>query len=316
MVAGDVVTRAVFYGTPAEAVPILAALLEVAEVALVVTQPDRARGRSKRPQPSPVKVAAEAWGLPVAQPQRASADPDTIRALAPDVAVVAAYGQLLRPALLEVPQAGFINVHYSLLPRWRGASPVVRAILAGDETTGVSIMQIDEGLDTGPVFATAGTAIRWGETGGELTARLAALGARLLADTLPGIVEGTLPAAPQDGDLATAAAKVKTEEAFIDPARHSTEAVLRAVWAFAPKPGAWGMVGGERLKVHAVGATEIRGLAAPGAVESVGGEVVLGTRDGAVVLQRVQPAGRGPMTAAEWMRGRRGEPARFDSAPI
>ncbi|MBU1226265.1 MAG: methionyl-tRNA formyltransferase, partial [Actinobacteria bacterium] len=171
--------RAVFYGTPAEAVPVLAALLDVAEVALVVTQPDRPRGRSRRLEPPPVKVAAEGWGLPVAQPERASADPDAIRAFAPDVAVVAAYGQLLKPALLEVPVRGFVNVHYSLLPRWRGASPVVRAILAGDETTGVSIMQIDEGLDTGPVFAAEQTPILPGETGGGLTARLADLGARL-----------------------------------------------------------------------------------------------------------------------------------------
>ena len=163
--------RAVFYGTPAEAVPILAALTEAADVALVVTQPDRPQGRSRRPVPPPVKVAAEAWGMPVAQPRRASEDLETVRACAPDVAVVAAYGQLLKPALLEVPPAGFVNVHFSMLPRWRGASPVVRALLAGDETTGVSIMQIDEGLDTGPVFATAETPVRTSETAGALTAR-------------------------------------------------------------------------------------------------------------------------------------------------
>jgi len=308
------VTTAVFYGTPAEAVPVLAALLEVADVALVVTQPDRAKGRSRRPQPSAVKVASEAWGLPVFQPQGASAEPGVIRSLAPDVAVVAAYGQLLKPALLEVPARGFVNVHYSLLPRWRGASPVVRAILAGDDTTGVSIMQIDEGLDTGPVFSTAETAIRSAETGGALTGRLAALGARLLVKTLPGILDGSLVAEVQDEAAATAASKVRTDEAFIDPAHHSTDAVLRAVRAFAPRPGAWGMVEGERFKVRSAVATDLTGPD-PGMAAVLDDEVVLGTRDGAVVLQMVQPSGKGPMSAVDWMRGRRGDPARFDSAP-
>jgi len=308
------VTTAVFYGTPAEAVPVLAALLEVADVALVVTQPDRAKGRSKRAQPSAVKVAAEAWGLPVFQPQRASAEPGVIRSLAPDVAVVAAYGQLLKPALLEVPIRGFVNVHYSLLPRWRGASPVVRAILAGDDTTGVSIMQIDEGLDTGPVFSTVETAIRPAETGGALTARLASLGARLLVETLPGIVDGSLAARAQDEAAATAASKVRTGEAFIDPSHHSTDAVLRAVRAFAPRPGAWGMVEGERFKVRSAGATDLTGPD-PGMAAAFDDVVVLGTRDGAVALQIVQPSGKGPMSAVDWMRGRRGDPARFDSAP-
>lgn len=305
-------TTAVFYGTPAEAVPVLAALLDVAEVPLVVTQPDRARGRSKRPQPPPVKVAAEAWGLPVAQPDRASADPGAIRSLAPDVAVVAAYGQLLKPALLEVPARGFVNVHFSLLPRWRGASPVVRAILAGDEATGVSIMRLDEGLDTGPVYATAATPIRAADTGGTLTARLAALGARLLADTLPGIVEGSCTAAAQDDAAATAAGKVHTAEAFVDPVHHSARAVLRAVRAFAPKPGAWGAVGGQRVKLMAAAPADAG--PEPGVAELRGADVVLGTRDGAVALRIVQPSGKGPMAAADWMRGRRGEPARFETA--
>jgi len=306
------VISAIFYGTPAEAVPVLAALLDVAEVSLVVTQPDRARGRSKRLQPPPVKVAAEAWGIPVSQPLRASDDTAAIAALAPDVAVVAAYGQLLKPSLLEVPARGFVNVHYSLLPRWRGASPVVRAILAGDETTGVSIMQIDPGLDTGPVFATAGTPIRSHESGGELTARLAAMGARLLVETLLGIVEGTLEAEPQDDALATAAAKVRTDEAFVDPTRHTTTAVLRAIRAFAPKPGAWGLVDGERIKLRS--ASPVDAVQAAGVAGVHEGNVILGAADGAVVLGDVQPAGRGALTAIEWMRGRRDEPATFESA--
>lgn len=301
---------AVFYGTPVEAVPILAGLLEVAEVRLAVTQPDRPRGRSGAPQPPPVKVAAEAWGIPVAQPERASADPDAVRRLQPEIAVVAAYGQLLRPALLAVPARGFVNVHFSLLPRWRGASPVVRAILAGDETTGVSLMKVDEGLDTGPVYARAATTIRPGETGGRLTGRLAALGAGLLADALPGVLDGTLAATAQDEGGATAAAKVRTEEAFLDPSRHSTDSVLRAVRAFNPKPGAWGVVEGERIKVWSAAASTRPGPD-PGVAALVGDEVILGTGDGWVSLGSVQPSGRNAMPAGAWMRGRRHRAARF-----
>lgn len=303
-------TRAVFYGTPAEAVPVLAALFEVAEVPLVVTQPDRARGRSRKPQPPPVKVAAEAWGISVTQPQRASDDPDAIARLAPDVAVVAAYGQLLKPALMEVPARGFVNVHFSLLPRWRGASPVVRAILAGDEVTGVSIMQIDSGLDTGPVFATAETPVRDTDTGGTLTARLAALGAQLLVETLPGIVSGDLEAAPQDDDKATAAGKVSSDEAFVDPNLHTTAAVGRAIRAFNPKPGAWGIVEEARIKLWAASPADPGPES--GTAEVVSGRVVLGTSDGAVTLETVQPSGKAPMAAIDWMRGRRAVPARFD----
>ncbi len=304
---------AVFYGTPAEAVPSLAALMTVADVAMVVTQPDRPRGRSKRPRPPPVKMAAEAWGLPVAQPERASDDRQTIIDLRPDVAVVAAYGQLLKPDLLASPGHGFVNVHFSLLPRWRGASPVVRAILAGDSQTGVSIMQIDEGMDTGPVFAAVETAIGDGETGGRLTGRLAGLGARLLAETLPGIVDGSLQAVPQDDATATAAAKVRTGEAFIDPVHHSAVAVVRAVRAFSPKPGAWGIVEGERIKVWEAWGDPAEDRQ-PGVAVLEGPGVLLGTRDGTVALGIVQPPGKARMGATDWMRGRHGAPASFESA--
>lgn len=305
--------RAVFYGTPAEAVPSLAALMTVADVALVVTQPDRARGRSKRPQPPPVKVAAEAWGLRVDQPVRASEDHRAISDLQPDVAVVAAYGQLLKPELLASTRCGFVNVHFSLLPRWRGASPVVRAILAGDSHTGVSIMQIEEGLDTGPVFATVETAIGDWDTGGVLTGRLAGLGGRLLAETLPGIVDGSLQAAPQDDERATAAAKVRTDEAFIDPVHHSAVAVVRAVRAFSPKPGAWGVVEGERIKVWEAWGDPAEDRE-PGVAVLEESRVILGTRKGSVALESVQPPGKARMGAGDWMRGRRGEPVRFESA--
>lgn len=300
-------TRVVFYGTPVEAVPALAALTDVAEVALVVTQPDRARGRSKRPRPPPVKEAAAEWGLVVAQPERASRGLETIRSVAPDVAVVVAYGQLLGPALLEIPPLGFLNLHFSLLPRWRGASPVVRAILAGDAVTGVSLMQLDEGMDTGPVWASVSTAIGARETAGVLSARLAGIGAALLAERLPAIVAGDLEPVPQDDRAATAAAKVTVEEAYVDPQRHRTEAVLRAVRAFDPRPGAWTLVEGERFKLWRAAPTEEREEAGTAALH--GDRVVLGTRDGAVELLEVQPAGKPRMAAADWMRGRRGDAA-------
>lgn len=302
--------RAVFYGTPALSVPVLAAVASVADVVLVTTNPDRARGRSGRPHPSPVKEAAAAFGFPISQPDRPTADEDRLREIAPDVAVVAAYGKLITPELLAVPAAGFVNVHFSLLPRWRGASPVVRAILAGDAATGVTIMQMDAGWDTGPMIATAEVPLTGAETGGSLSATLAAVGARLLAECLPGFVSGEIPARPQPEAGATAAAMIKVEEAYVDPARHTRDAVLRAIRAFDPAPGAWSMLEGSRIKLW--GARAIEGAAPEAGVVAAAGEgVVLGARDGAVELLEVQPAGKPRLAAADWMRGRRGEPARL-----
>jgi methionyl-tRNA formyltransferase len=304
--------KAAFYGTPALAVPILAAVASVAEVALVTTNPDRARGRSRRPHPSPVKEAATAFGFPLSQPARPSAEVDRLREIAPDVAVVAAYGQLITPELLEVPTAGFVNVHFSLLPRWRGASPVVRAILAGDTIAGVTIMQMDRGWDTGPMIATAEIPLTGTETGGSLSAALAALGARLLTECLPGYVSGEIVARPQPEEGATAAAMIRVEEAYVDPGRHSGAAVLRAIRAFDPMPGAWSTLDGDRLKLWRARATTVP-APEPGTAVTADGVVVLGTRDGAVELLEVQPAGKPRMSAPAWMRGRRGEPARLGS---
>ena len=302
--------RAVFYGTPAEAVPSLEALAGTAEVLLVTTRPDRPRGRSGRPQAPPVKEAALRLGLPVAQPERAVHDLERLRSLAPEVAVVAAYGQLLPPSLLAVPGAGFLNLHFSLLPRWRGASPVVRTVLAGDAVTGVTLMVLDEGMDTGPVVAVEPTPVGSGETTGELTGRLAVLGAEMLARYLPAYLAGDITPRAQPAGGATTAARVRVEEAFVDPARHRAEAVLRAVRAFDPRPGAWTELDGVRVKLW-----RARPAVGPGpepGVAAVAGEVVLlGTADAPVELQEVQPAGRDRMEAAAWMRGRRGRPARF-----
>jgi len=301
--------RAVFFGSPPHAVPVLASLTTVADVPLVVTVPDAARGRSRRPVPSAVGEAAAAWGIPLAKPQRPAEVGEQVAALAPDVAVVTAYRGLIPPGLLDVPAAGFVNVHFSVLPRWRGASPVVRAILAGDTTTGVSIMVMDEGLDTGPVLAVREMALDGTETAGIATARLAALGAAMAADTLADHVAGRITPAAQDEPAATAARRVSVSEAFVDPARHTTEAVLRAVRAFDPRPGAWCVVDGARLKVW--GARPAAAGPEPGSGEPGPSGVVVGTSDGAVELTTVQPEGRPRMEAAAWARGRRGGPIRF-----
>ncbi len=299
--------RAAFLGTPDEAVPILLAVADVAEVAVVITRPDAAKGRSGRLVSPPVKVVAEERSWRVEQPKRAADIASLVGGI--DVAVVAAYGRIVPAAALAVPGAGFVNVHFSILPRWRGASPVVRAILAGDRDTGVTLMRMDEGLDTGPAFETAVTEIGADETTGALTSRLAELGADLVRRRLADVVSGAIEAAPQDSARTTAAGKVTVEEAFVDPHRHTTTAVLRAVRAFNPKPGAWGVVGEERIKVWRAAPAE--GLVAPGTAILANGSVYLGASDGTVELIEVQPEGKPVMSAAAWMNGRRGVPAVF-----
>jgi methionyl-tRNA formyltransferase len=301
--------RAVFFGSPPHAVPVLAALAAVADVALVVTVPDAAKSRSGRPVPSQVAEAALAWGMTVARPERPSEIVDDVRRVAPDVAVVTAYRGLIRPDLLGVPTRGFVNVHFSLLPRWRGASPVVRAILAGDTVTGVTLMQMDAGLDTGPVLASRRVPVG-SETAGVLTARLSALGAGLLGEALPLHVAGEIEPVAQNDEEATAAGLVRVEEAFVDPARHTTAAVARAVRAFDPWPGAWAIVDGVRVKLWGTRPADPGPEA--GSAVSDGERLVVGTSDGAVELLEVQPSGKRRMSGAAWARGRRGGPIRFE----
>ena len=299
-------TRAVFLGTPPEAVPTLRHLADQVDVVAVITNPDRARGRSDAPQPSAVKVAAGDLGIEVRQPQSHLELLVDLGETSPDVGVVVAYGRIIKPEALAVPAFGLLNVHFSLLPRWRGASPVVRAILAGDEETGVTIMKIDEGMDTGPALARAATPIGPTETAGDLTGRLAHLGAHTLADSLPAYLAGEITPQVQSVEGATAAAKVTVDEAHIDPA-HSRESVERAVRAFNPRPGAWTTVEGRRFKIWEAHPTD-----ADAAVRSIVADddrVLLGLRAGAVELIEIQPEGKQRMGAAEWMRGRRGEAA-------
>lgn len=298
--------RVVFLGSPADAVRPLRALVDAGhEVPLVVTQPDRRRSRGGGTDPSPVKVAATELGLPVVTPARAREVIEEVRAANADVGVVVAFGQLLPPAFLETLRHGFVNVHFSLLPRWRGAAPVERAILAGDTETGVSLMRVDEGLDTGGVYASASTPIGPDETAGELHARLTDLGTGLLLEHLPRVP--TTEPAPQQGEP-TYAEKLAVDEFRLDPSRPADE-LARVVRAGNPRPGAWMLVDGKRVKVwraHPEG-----GSGAPGGIMWPG-ELI--TSEGFLFLDEVQVAGKRPMSADAWLVGIRKRTLDVDSA--
>ena len=289
--------RVVFLGSPADAVVPLRALVHAGhEVALVVTQPDRRRSRGRGADPTPVKVAAAELGLSVLTPTRAREAIDDLRGSGAQLGVAVAFGQLLPPAFLDSLPHGFVNVHFSLLPRWRGAAPVERAILAGDRATGVSLMRIDEGLDTGGVYASASTPIRPDETAGELRARLTELGTELLLEHLPRVPESE--PVPQQGEP-TYAEKLTVDEFRIDPRRPADE-LARLVRAGNPRPGAWIVVGGKRVKVWRAHAVDDSGTA--GAIEPPGQLV---TEHGALQLEEVQPEGRPRMSAQAWLAGSR-----------
>lgn len=296
--------HAVFLGTPAAAVASLSALADVIDVSCVITRPDAARGRSKQPIPSPVKEAALEWGFPVAQPATNEELAAVLAALEPSVGLVVAYGRILKPEVIEIPYRGFVNVHFSLLPRWRGAAPVTRALLAGDTKTGVSLMQIDEGLDSGPILARVETPIAADETGGSLTARLAHLGSLMVDDVLPAFLRGEVRGAPQIDSAVTHAARLTRAEAQVYPGT-TADQFARSVRGYHPRPGAWMVVGGSNIKIHhCVVASEDadRGRVVPGSEN----QVLLGCTTGAVELITVQPPGKRPMSAADWLRGMHG----------
>lgn len=277
--------------------PVLEALRDAHDVALVVTQPERRRSRGAAPHPSPVQVAATASGLPVRTPAKAREVTDELVAAGVEVGVVAAFGQLLPPSLLDAVPHGLLNVHLSVLPRWRGAAPVERAILAGDAETGVSIMRLEASLDTGPVYRTVRTPIGGDETAGALTGRLIALGIPALLEVLDHLSE--LAPTPQVGDT-TYADKLTVEEFHLDPSRPARE-LARVVRAGNPRPGAWLRVDDKRVKVleaHVGG-----GRRAPGALQWPGPE--LGTAEDLLVLDTVQVEGRRPMGGDAWRAGLR-----------
>jgi methionyl-tRNA formyltransferase len=299
--------RLVFAGTPAPAVPTLRALLDSPrhEVVAVLTRPPAPAGRGRHPTDSPVAAAAAAAGLRVLTPPRPSAP--EFRAelddLAPDCCPVVAYGALIPPDLLAVPKHGWVNLHFSLLPAWRGAAPVQHALLHGDEITGASTFLLEQGLDTGPVYGVVTEAIRPDDTAGALLDRLAVSGAALLAATLDGIEDGSLVAVPQRGDGVTLAPRITVADARVDwtaPARH----VERLVRACTPAPGAWTTFRGERLKL---GPVRLRGSndLAPGALAATRAAVLVGTATLTVELGEVQPPGKRPIPASDWARGAR-----------
>ena len=286
--------------------PTLAKLAGLTEVIGAVTRPDKPRGRSGRPMPSPVKEEAERLGIPVLQPSDGSQLIDLLEGVAPfAVGIVVAYGSLIKDRALAIPAHGFLNLHFSLLPRWRGATPVTAAILAGDEETGVTLMHLDAGLDTGPIIAARSTVIGRDENGAELTARLANVGAELLAQSLFDWLDGSLAPRPQPLVGVTHAPKLTKNDLVLDLGNDAA-ALARQVRALAPRPGAVLDLGESRLR--GLAARSLDRELARGSLIVREGQVIVGTGAGALELLVVQPAGKQPMDASAWMRGRRGSP--------
>ncbi|WP_374319526.1 methionyl-tRNA formyltransferase [Pseudoxanthomonas kaohsiungensis] len=300
--------RIVFAGTPDFAVPSLRAAARHNEVVAVYTQPDRPAGRGRGLAASPVKREAVARGIPVMQPEtlRGSQAQQDLRDLAPDLVVVVAYGLILPRRVLEIPTHGCWNVHASLLPRWRGAAPIQRAIQAGDAETGVCLMRMEAGLDTGPVLLEQATPIGPDETGGQLHDRLAEMGAQVLEDGLGLLRAGLLPVPwiqPEEG--VTYAHKLDKAEARLDWSRPAIE-LARTVRAFNPWPVAEAMVAGERLRIHGAIAVDTGHAAAPGTLLAAGREGIdIACGDGALRLRVVQREGGRAITAADWLNARR-----------
>jgi methionyl-tRNA formyltransferase len=301
--------RIVFMGTPSFAVPTLEALVaqESYELVCVVTQPDRPAGRGRRLAASAVKETALTRGLPIWQPPTLR-DPQAVeklRALSPTVVVIAAFGQILRPDVLAIPPRGCLNVHASLLPRWRGAAPIPAAILAGDEETGATIMLLDEGMDTGPILAQVSLPIRPDDTTGSLTERLAVLGADLLITTLPRWLAGEVRPRPQDHSQATTCRPLRKEEGLLNWSFPAVE-LERRVRAYNPWPGAYTTWRGQRLKVlRAESLADWHGPQSPGQVLALPAGTAVVTGEGALLLREVQLTGRRAMVIADFLRGQR-----------
>ena len=310
--------RIVFFGTPRFAVPSLSALLGAHfEVPLVVTQPDRPVGRSGRPQPSPVSSIAEERGIPVEKPARVRGNAaflDTLRDARPDVIVVVAYGKILPDEILDLPPKGCVNVHASLHPRHRGASPVQAAILAGDRETGVATMRIVSELDAGPIYLARKVAIGDSEDAAALSDRLARAGAELLIETIRGLESGVLEPHPQAGEP-TFSRPLTREDARVDWNRPAAE-IERRLRAFTPWPGLYGILAGQRVKlIELERAAPAERESEPGTLRAEDGwPVVTAGQGSALVLRKVQRAGRKPVTGREFLDGLPDLPARFEPA--
>lgn len=294
--------KVVFMGTPDFAVPTLKALLDHHDVIGVVTQPDRPVGRKQEITPPPVKRLAVSAGLPVLQPERIRR-PEAIAELRkwqPDVCVVTAFGQILPQEVLDLSPFGALNVHASLLPRWRGAAPIQAAIRYGDKKTGVTIMKMDAGLDTGPMLSQATIAILPDETGQSLHDKLAVLGAELLISTLPGYLSGSIQPQPQPGDGVTYAPPIRKEEGEINWA-HDAESIELLVRAFAPWPGTYTFWKGRQVKI--ISGRAGRGKAEPGCVVESEGRIGIGTVDGVFLPEQVQLEGKKAVSIDDFVRG-------------
>ena len=302
--------RLVFAGTPEAAVPSLKTLIDSPdhEVVAVLTRPDAPAGRGRKLHVSPIKELALEAGIEVLTPQRPR-EPEFLERLtelAPDCCPVVAYGALLPQAALDIPAHGWVNLHFSLLPAWRGAAPVQHAVLAGDDMTGATTFQLELGMDTGPFYGIVTEPIAAEDTSGDLLLRLASSGARLLLATLDGIADGSLEARPQPAEGVSMAPKLTVEAVqlqWTDPAI----AIDRLARAATPSPGAWTTFRGRRVKVGPVRLTSVAGLA-PGELQLAAGEALVGTATTAVKLGSVQPEGKALMAADAWARGLRLQP--------
>jgi methionyl-tRNA formyltransferase len=301
-------SRLVFMGTPEFAVPVLDALTQTRnEIVGVFTRPDQPAGRGQKLHASPVKQLAQARGLPIFQPKtfRKPESAAMLRDLAPDLVLVAAYGLILPPDVLAIPPLGSVNTHASLLPRHRGAAPIMAAILAGDKETGITLMQMDAGLDTGPILMARAIPIDEQDTTGTLTDKLARVAAGLVYDSLPLILRGELVSQPQDESRATVFKTVKKEEGLIDWSQPAEE-IARRVRAFNPWPSAYSYWNGVQLKILRAKAAGGAPQAEPGRVIQPPDRVAVATGEGALVLQELQLAGKRAMSAEEFVRGQRG----------
>lgn len=306
----------VFMGTPEFAIPSLAALIDSFEVVGVFTQPDRPSGRGRKLTAPPVKRLALDHDIPLAQPEALKSDAvlATLNEWSPRVIVVAAYGQILPPEVLELPPLGCVNVHASLLPRWRGAAPVQAAILHGDPNTGVTIMKMDPGLDTGPILAQRSTPIGPEETGGELADRLAQMGAELLIETLPRYAAGELEPIPQDDSQATKAPLLRKEDGLLD-FHEPAEQLERQVRAYHPWPGTHFYWKEHRIAVQHASVGETEGDLEPGTALETGGGPGVQTSEGVLILEQVQPAGKRLMSGESFLNGAQDFPGSEITSP-
>lgn len=300
--------RLVFAGTPEPALPSLRRLIDSPrhDVVAVLTRPDAVAGRRGKPAPSPVARLAAEHDIPILRPARPNSEEfvTELAALAPDCCAVVAYGALLGEALLAVPAHGWVNLHFSILPAWRGAAPVQAALAAGDPVTGATTFQIERSLDSGPVFGVVTETVLPTDTAGDLLERLSVAGAGLLEATMDGIADETLTAVPQPADGVSVAPKVSVEDARIrwDLPAHVVDRRIRAV---TPNPGAWTMIGDLRVKVGPVTVAEQPAALEPGRIQVDKQHVLVGTGSSPVQLGSVQPPGKKAMNAADWARGAR-----------